>query len=314
MEQNKKTKKKIHFALVSNLTMIDDAIMDKLLSYPNFSISTSLDGDKQTHDFARLMIGKGKDISSFDTLSKKIHFIREKEKKAGKRLLGGAMGVITKKTLTRYKELVDTYVELGFDSIFLKKINALGFAENTKNTIGYSTEELQTFYKNYYGHLVELFEKGTIIRDGFLSITLGKILKPEKTNFMDLRSPCGAAIGQIAYDYTGKIYTCDEGRMVDDDVFKIGDTDNSLQELIQNDIVGAMMDASTVESLPCDICAYAPYCGVCPIESYQGRGNIYTNQVFDAHCSFFMFLFDWIFEILSNKDSLEYKFLMSQVI
>jgi len=57
-EKNKKTKKNIKFALVSNLTMVNEEILEKLFSYPNLSISTSLDWDKKTHDFNRLMIGK----------------------------------------------------------------------------------------------------------------------------------------------------------------------------------------------------------------------------------------------------------------
>ena len=311
-EQNKETKKNIKYALVSNLTMITDEILEKLFSYPNLSISTSLDGDKKTHDFNRLMIGKKELVSSFDALEERIRYIRTWEEKKDKKLLGWAMWVITRKTLPNYKQLVDSYVDLGFDSIFLKKLNGLGFAVKTKNTLGYTHEELVEFYENYFEYLMELYEKWVEIKEGFLKIILWKILNPEGMNFMDLRSPCGAWIGQIAYDYTGSVYTCDEGRMVEDDVFKIWDADSTLEELIQNEVVWAMMDASTVESLPCDICAYAPFCWVCPIESYQSRGNIYTNQVFDGHCKFFMFLFDWVFERLSDPKSREYKFLMYQ--
>lgn len=308
-EKNKVTKKNIKYALVSNLTMIDDAMMDKLLSFPNLSVSTSIDGDKKVHDFNRLMISDRKSISSFDTVVEKIKFIREKEEKAGKKILFGAMWVITVKALPRYKELVDTYISLGFDAIFLKKINGLWFATKTKNFIGYSNEELLQFYKNYYDYLVEKNNEGIFIKDGFLNILLTKITNPEQMNFMDLRSPCWAWIGQIAYDHTGKIYTCDEGRMVEDDVFMIWNKDNTLQELVQNDIVWAMMDSSIVESLPCDVCAYAPFCGVCPVESYQARGNIYTNQVFDEHCKFFMFIFDYIFKILHEKSWDKYEYL-----
>lgn len=311
-EQNKKTKKKISYALVSNLTLIDDDILEKLFSYPNLSISTSLDWDKKTHDFNRLMIWKSGIVSSFDVLKEKIELIREREEKKWRKILFWAMWVITRKTLTNYKELVDTYIELWFDNIFLKKLNWLWFAVKTKNTLWYSDSELTEFYNNYFSYLVELFNNGMKIREWFLGITLWKILNPEKTNFMDLRSPCWAWIGQIAYDYTGDIYTCDEWRMVEDGTFKIWNVDSNLEELVQNDIVWAMMDASIVESLPCDICAYAPFCWVCPIESYGARWNIYTNQVFDSHCSFFMFLFDWIFEKLWDKNSLEHEFLNYQ--
>lgn len=312
-EKNKLLKKNISYALVSNLTLIDEKILETLFSYPNLSISTSLDWDKKTHDFNRLMIWKKDSVSSFDVLKEKISLIREWENKKWKKILYWAMWVITRKTLSRYKELVDTYIELWFDNIFLKKLNWLWFAVKTKNTLWYSKEELVEFYKNYFWYLVELYNKWVKINEWFLKIILSKILKPQDMNFMDLRSPCWAWIWQIAYDYTGSIYTCDEWRMVEDDTFKIWDVDSSLEDLIQNEVVWAMMDASIVESLPCDICAYAPFCWVCPIESYQARWNIYTNQVFDNHCNFFMFLFDWVFEKLSNKDSLEYDFVRSQV-
>lgn len=308
-KQNKVTKKNINYALVSNLTMIDEKMLDKLMTFPNLSISTSLDGDKKVHDFNRLLISDRKILSSFDTLSQKIKFIRKKEQEVWKKILYWAMWVITNKTLSRYKELVDTYVELWFDSIFLKKINWLWFASNTKNVLWYSKDELLNFYRNYFNYLIEKNSQGIYLRDGFLDIIIKKITTPGQINFMDLRSPCWAWIWQIAYDHTGKIYTCDEWRMVEDDVFMIWDTSNNLQELIQNETVWAMMDASTVESLPCDICSYAPFCWVCPVESYQARWNIYTNQIFDEHCNFFMFLFDWVFDILHKKSWKEYDYI-----
>ena len=311
-EKNKITKKNINYALVSNLTLVDDEILEKLFSYPNLSISTSLDWDRKTHDFNRLMIWKNNLVSSFDALKEKIYLIREWEEKKWKKILHWAMWVITRKTLNNYRELVDTYIELWFDNIFLKKLNWLWFAVKSKNTLGYSNEELVEFYRNYFNYLIELYWKGIKVKEWFLWIIMWKILNPEDTNFMDLRSPCGAWIWQIAYDYTWSIYTCDEWRMVDDDVFKIWDVNSSLEDLVQNEMVWAMMDASIVESLPCDICAYAPYCWVCPIESYQARWNIYTNQVFDGHCSFFMFLFDWVFTVLGDKNSLEHEFLNYQ--
>lgn len=308
-KQNKVTKKKIKYALVSNLTMVDEAMLEKLFTFPNLSISTSIDWDKKVHDFNRLMISDRKSVSSFDTIVEKINLIRSWEEKKWKKLLFWAMWVITIKTLPKYKELIDTYIELWFDSIFLKKLNWLWFASKTKNFLWYSNEELLEFYKNYFSYLMDKNEEWIFIRDWFLDIVIKKIINPDQINFMDLRSPCWAGIWQIAYDYTWKIYTCDEWRMVEDDVFLVWDKDNNLQELIQNDTVWAMMDASIVESLPCDTCAYAPFCWVCPIESYQARWNIYTNQIFDSHCKFFMFLFDYIFEILSEKPEREYNYI-----
>lgn len=309
-KQNKFKKKKISYALVSNLSLIDEKMLEKIFSFPNFSISTSLDWDKSIHDFNRVLIWK-KINSSFDVLSEKISLIRDFEKIKWKKILYWAMWVITKKSLWNYKKIVDTYLSLWFDNIFLKKIDSLWFASKTKNTLWYSSEELIDFYTNYYNYLAELYNKWIKVYDWFLRIILWKIINPKKTNFMDLRSPCWAGIWQIAYDYTWNIYTCDEWRMVDDEIFKIWYINSSLEDLIQNDTIWIMMDASTTESLVCDICAYAPFCWVCPVESYKLRWNIYTNVNHSEHCNFFKFLFDFCFKILSDDTDFRYNFLIN---
>jgi hypothetical protein len=43
---------------------------------------------------------------------------------------------------------------------------------------------------------------------------LKKMLTTSDPNYVDTRSPCGAVIGQVAYNFDGKIYSCDEGRMM----------------------------------------------------------------------------------------------------
>lgn len=308
-KQNKVTKKNIRYALVSNLTLINDNILERLFNLPNLSISTSLDWDKKIHDFNRLMISDKKNISSFDCLKEKIELIRKKEKEKWKKILYWAMWVITSKSINKYKKIVDTYVELWFDNIFLKKINSIWFAQKWKNFLWYSKDELISFYKNYFNYLAKKNSEWIFIKDWFLEIGIKKITNPWSVNFMDLRSPCWAWIWQIAYDYNWKIYTCDEWRMIENDTFLIWNTNNSLTELIQNEIVWIMMDSSTLESLPCDLCAYAPFCWVCPVESYQARWNIYTNQIFDEHCSFFMFIYDYIFEIFDKKIWNKYEYL-----
>ena len=49
---------------------------------------------------------------------------------------------------------------------------------------------------------------------------------------MELRSPCGAGVGQMGYNFDGKVYTCDEGRMIGrmgDPIFEIGDVNDAAQ-------------------------------------------------------------------------------------
>ena len=52
-----------------------------------------------------------------------------------------------------------------------------------------------------------------------------KMLTADDPNFVDILSPCGAGTGQVAYSHDGRIFTCDEARMVSamgDDMFAIG--------------------------------------------------------------------------------------------
>ena len=96
---------------------------------------------------------------------------------------------------------------------------------------------------------------------------------------MELRSPCGAGIGQIAYYYDGNIYTCDEGRMLaemGDDSFKLGNVyDNTYDELINCNNCKAACISSVLESLPtCHDCVYSPYCGTCPVT------NLALNKIY----------------------------------
>jgi radical SAM protein with 4Fe4S-binding SPASM domain len=219
------------------------------------------------------------------------------------------MGVITGRSLPFAREIIDTYRSFGFKSLFLKKFNPLGYGENAQNSFGLSDEEFIAYYKEHLEYLAELFAQGIFIADEHIRIFAGKILTPDRVNFMELRSPCGAGIGQIAYNYDGSVYTCDEGRMVGHDLFRLGSVNDSLKELIQNETVATMTDASLLEGLPCDLCHYAPYCGVCPILTHATRETIYTDQRTDNRCLFFTFLFDWIFDNLEKRDTMAGKYL-----
>jgi hypothetical protein len=63
-------------------------------------------------------------------------------------------------------------------------------------------------------YILELNKKGINFREMLSGIYLSKILTDRDPNYLDERSPCGACIGQVAYNYDGKIYSCDEGRML----------------------------------------------------------------------------------------------------
>ena len=101
----------------------------------------------------------------------------------------------------------------------------LGYAEKNWDKIGYSVEEFLDFYRHILEYILKLNQEGTFIAEGHARIFLNKIFNHDAGNYMELRSPCGGAIGQLAYYYNGKVYSCDEARMLaemGDDSFCLG--------------------------------------------------------------------------------------------
>jgi len=123
---------------------------------------------------------------------------------------------------------------------------------------------------------------------------------------MDLRSPCGGAIGQLAYYYDGNIYTCDEGRMLAEmgnDSFKIGNVyENSYTELMQSDTTKAMCISSCTECLPyCRNCVYMPYCGTCPVINLAQDNNIFAKNPQEYRCKIYKEILNILFDYIENR-------------
>lgn len=287
----------IHYSIVTNLSLLADEILEFCMSR-NVGISTSLDGPDYVHNYNRPFIdGSG----TFETVSNKIKYLRTKE------LNLGAIQTTTKFSLKYYKEIVDQYLELGFDNIFIRPLTPLGTAKEVWDLIGYTPEEFLSFYKSSLEYLLELNLQGKMIREGHASLFLNKILRKQTTNYMELRSPCGAAVGQIAYYHNGDIFTCDEGRMLSEmgiDAFKLGNVfESTYDDLVSCDTCKAVCISSLLESLPgCCDCVYQPYCGVCPVINYAQENNIFRRNISNYRCQIYKGMLDIIFEILYNAN------------
>ena len=144
-------------------------------------------------------------------------------------------------------------------------------------------EEYLDFYEQIFDYIIELNLKGVQIMEGTAATFLKKILTPNDP-FVDIRSPIGSGTGQLAYNYDGKIYPSDEGRMVaamGDDYFLLGDTrTSSYDDLVSHPTVKTLAVSSLLDTLPaCHTCWNAPYCGVrpilitCKIKSCLGSGQ-----------------------------------------
>lgn len=298
--ERKKKDKIIHYSLVSNLSLLNEEMVEFFKEH-NVSVSTSLDGNKMLHNQNRPLSG-GK--NSYNILREKIEMLREKD------LNYGAIQTTTKASLEQGKEIIDEYLNLGLDSIFIRPLTPLGYALERWDEIGYTVEEFLKFYKECLHYLIKMNKNGKYIKEGHAAIFLSKILQGYGVNYMELRSPCGASVGQIAYYFDGNIFTCDEGRMLyemGDSSFKLGDvlTDN-YDTLMNSKLCKTICKYSIIESVPkCCDCVYQPYCGTCPVINYALEKDIISRKNKNYRCNTYMGMLDTIFELLMDDDNID---------
>jgi radical SAM protein with 4Fe4S-binding SPASM domain len=156
-------------------------------------------------------------------------------------------------------------------------------------------------------YILKLNSKDMVFSEGHASIFLQKIIGGYSQNYMELRSPCGASVGQAAIYYDGNIYTCDEGRMVaemGDPAFRIGDVFSSTyNDLIDSGICKAVCTSSCLESLPhCCDCVYQPFCGVCPVINYALNKDLFSKNYQNTRCKIYSGILDYIFCTLQSNN------------
>lgn len=295
--EQKSGDKHIRFTVASNLTLLTDEILAFLKDH-NISVSVSLDGDQILHDHNRKRIdGKG----TFDVTYRNIRRLKE----AGIDLC--STQTTTNYSLNRWREMVDTYIELGFNNIFIRPLTPLGKAYSEWENIGYSATEFLNFYSNALNYILQKNIEGYQLIEGHAAIFLKKILEGYSNNYMELRSPCGAVLGQIAYYYDGEIYTCDEGRMLSEmgsKSFKLGSVfSSSYNGMMDSPICKAVCSASILESSPtCSSCVYQPYCGTCPVVNYALTGDIIAKHPNNYRCQIYGGILDILFSKLKQGE------------
>ena len=306
MRRGQALQKNVSFALVSNLSLMDEEKMKWLLDR-DVSISTSLDGDEETHNYNRTY----KDGNSYALTVGWIKRINAEYAARGKRNSVGALLTVTSKVIERRKEVLQAYLDAGLQGIFLRPLNPYGFAAAEAKRLGYSTEAFVEFYHAMMGDIMEINRSGRVFREQMSAMYLTKILTPHDPNYLDERSPCGACIGQVAYSYDGKIYSCDEGRMMarmgihDFQMGQVGESGKEAYvDMISSTTTKAMVQASTVDGLPGFVDdVYKPYIGVCPIHSFKTTGNLFPNYATDDKRQMGTAVLDYLFQQLRDPAS-----------
>ncbi|NNN05249.1 MAG: radical SAM protein, partial [Elusimicrobia bacterium] len=266
--KNKTAGKTLHFGLISNFSLLDEAKADWLIER-GVSFCTSLDGPADLHDRNRTFLGGNGHASVIAGLK----MIQAKRAAGAKVDAPNAICTVTRGSLSRAKEIVDQAVGLGLERIQLGPLDPVGFARRSWDAVGYTSAEFVAFYADALDHLIALNSQGVKAYEKMALVLLIRILEGGRWRF-----PNGDGLARLAYDWDGSVYTGEDGRLLaaeGDAFFKIGDVRTSrLPELLEHPTVRASLYASLSWSQPqCFQCAYAPYCTVQPVFNHETQGS-----------------------------------------
>lgn len=294
--ESRKRTKQIQYALVSNLTLLNKEMISFFRNY-HFQISTSLDGPKWLQILNR---PSRKSPNSWDGTLKGVQALRKEG------IPVGAILTTTRQAFNHEEEIIQAYINNGFTSIFIRPLTPLGEASIKWNEIGYTPEEYCTFYTRCLS-AIELHntENSSHIEEVFNTLPCSSISGDSEIRYTELGSPCGGGTGQMAFMYNGKVYTCDEGRMLGEtgnDLFQMGTVNNIYKELITSSACKAVCSSSILEAIPeCCSCVYQPYCGVCPVVNMALYDELIAPQAHGYHCTINKRILDDIFTRIYNR-------------
>ncbi|WP_288185474.1 His-Xaa-Ser system radical SAM maturase HxsB [uncultured Sporomusa sp.] len=296
---NRFAKRRLEFVICTNLTLLTDEMIAFIKEH-NIMISTSLDGPKPIQDGHRKT---REGYSGYDVFCKNLQRLR-----AGIGPdCGSALLTITRTNLNKLPEVIDHYMELGFDGVFLRALNPYGFARQNMEQLGYSMEEFVAAYKHILRYLVDLNVQGIPFAEYYTTLLLQRIFTPFSTGFVDLQSPSGAAISGVIYDYNGEVYPTDEARMLartGDKRFRMGHVlKNSYEEIFAGPLVKELVKKSCIEVLPgCASCVFQAYCGVDPVRNYVETKDIVGRRPGSDFCKKNTLILEYLFQLIDEND------------
>lgn len=287
----------IRFSMTSTLHHLDEAALAFCADH-EIHLSTSIDGPAILHERQRPNPTKDS-------------FARTVESLARARSILGHEGVAALPTLSRAamadpRAVIDVYRDLGFGSIFLRPISPYGFALKTRRAIGYPMADFVKFYAKALDYLLALNRRGEPMVETYASILLRHILTPFGSGYVDLRSPAGAGLGVLVYNYDGQVYPADEARMAaqtGDSRFALGSVREPFQQLMSSPAMRWLATGSVAETLPgCRTCAFVPFCGADPVYHAAAQGDPIGDRQTSEFCVKHKGLFQILFGHLADGD------------
>jgi radical SAM protein with 4Fe4S-binding SPASM domain len=226
----------------------------------------------------------------------------------GRRALGddavSALTTLTRKSLDHPAAIIDEYKKHGFHTISLRPLSPYGFAIKTKDRSGYPMSDFVRFYRTALDHLLAVSQSGFDMVETYGQLLLSQLMTPFSHGYVDLRSPTGAGLGAVVYDFDGRVYPSDEARMLaamGDSSFALGTVNDPVESWLASPAMLRIMNAGVAEALPtCSECAYVPLCGADPIDHYARQKDTIGHRPTSSFCNRQLGLFDLFIEQLET--------------
>lgn len=292
-----KAGKQVEFVIASNLALLTDDIL-AFCKANSVLLSTSLDGPADLHNRNRPRPGGNS------------HALAVKGIRAAQKVLGadrvGALMTTTEASLDRVEEIIDEYVALGLDGIFLRPLSPYGFAIKTKQIKKYDAKRWLEFYKRGLGYILDINRAGKSFFEFYTLLLLRRMHSDRPIGYVDLRSPAGIGLGALVYNYDGKVFASDEGRMLaemGDKTFELGHVDSAnYRSLILSEKLIGLVGSSLSQCAPeCLNCVYESHCGADPVYHHATQQDALGIKPLSGFCSRQKGVLGTLLDLLDNS-------------
>ncbi|WP_238912021.1 His-Xaa-Ser system radical SAM maturase HxsB [Achromobacter xylosoxidans] len=297
-QRNRTERRQLRFVIASTLHQLTPDMCDFLAQHSVF-LSTSIDGPAELHNRNRPIPGR----NSYERTVAGIELARNR---LGKDAVAALM-TTTKASLAHPEAIVDEYVKLGFQEIFVRPLSSYGFAKRNQLLLGYKPAQFYDFYRRALDRVLHWNKQGIALREVYASIILNKILSPFDSGYVDLQSPTGAGQSVLVYNYDGFVYPSDEARMLaesGDSSLRLGPIGNTLASLQHSDVQRMLIASSQVELMSdCRNCTYQTFCAPNPVDAQAQFGKMEVSPHLTEHCQRHKWLFDYFFSAVREADT-----------
>ena len=303
-ELNLVEKRDLEFVIATNLSPLNQEILEFCRTH-DILLSTSLDGPRELHNHNR----PRPERNSHELTVKGIQMARE--------VLGrdrvGALMTTTEASLGQPREIIDEYVRLGFDGIFLRALSPYGFAVKTRWYAAYGVDRWLDFYKKSLAYVIELNRAGHFFVEQNAATILAKMMTPFDTGYVDLMNPSGIGIAAVVYNYDGDVYASDEARMLaemGDKTFRLGNVHDTYEDIFLSDTLLDALEVSYSGSTPmCSECAFQPWCGSEPVYHHKTQNDLVGHKPSSGFCQRNMEIFRHLITLMREDDEVRLIFL-----